>query len=538
MVKTQLSNTNRRTIRRGLLLALWMVVAPGCAGMSNTEPRSTWPDVSGGATTQTATPTTQPEQPATVSPVSRPTTVRGQNDGDTNDPLPGSDGFMRYPMPASGAYGDTRQYPTQYPNPNTGTSSPRVAYQPPSAPAPAGTLPAPSTGPVTATVTDNNQWLMSPFLNGGPQGSLPPIEQLPGTRVPVDVMVEEARTGRFMFGAGINSDAGVTGQITVDERNFDLFGFPRKFSDIWSGEAWRGAGQGFRLEAMPGNRVQRYLVSFTEPYLFSTPVGLNVSGYLFDRGYYDWDEHRVGGRLGLSYRLTPDLSLASSLRMEDVVVSDPRVRGIPALDNVIGSNDLYSARFTLRHDTRDLPFLPTEGHLIEMSFEQAFGEFDYPRGEVDYRRYFLIRERPDGSGRHVLSANLSAGFSGVDTPLFENYFAGGFSTLRGFSFRGASPVVNTVTVGGRFRLLGSFEYMLPLTADDMIRAVAFVDYGTVEEDIAIQADNFRVAPGFGFRISVPALGPAPLAFDFAFPVAKADTDDTQVFSFFFGFGRG
>jgi outer membrane protein insertion porin family len=173
-----------------------------------------------------------------------------------------------------------------------------------------------------------------------------------------------------------------------------------------------------------------------------------------------------------------------------------------------------------------------------MSFEQAFGEFDYPRGEVDYRRYFLIRERPDGSGRHVLSANLSAGFSGVDTPLFENYFAGGFSTLRGFSFRGASPVVNTVTVGGRFRLLGSFEYMLPLTADDMIRAVAFVDYGTVEEDIAIQADNFRVAPGFGFRISVPALGPAPLAFDFAFPVAKADTDDTQVFSFFFGFGRG
>ena len=45
--------------------------------------------------------------------------------------------------------------------------------------------------------------------------------------MPVDVLVEEARTGRFMFGAGINSDAGVTGQITVDERNFDLFGFPR-----------------------------------------------------------------------------------------------------------------------------------------------------------------------------------------------------------------------------------------------------------------------------------------------------------------------
>ncbi len=266
------------------------------------------------------------------------------------------------------------------------------------------------------------------------EGSLPPIEQMPGTPVPWTSWWKKPERAASCLGPGINSDAGVTGQITVDERNFDLFGFPRRLSDIWSGEAWRGAGQGFRLEAMPGNRVQRYLVSFTEPYLFSTPVGLNVSGYLFDRGYYDWNENRLGGRLGLSYRLTPDLSVAGSLRMEDVDISDLRVLGVPELDAVIGSNDLYSARFTLRHDTRDLPFLPTEGHLIEMSFEQAFGEFDYPRGEVDYRRYFLIRERPDGSGRHVLSANLSAGFSGIDTPMFENYFAGGFSTLRGFSF--------------------------------------------------------------------------------------------------------
>jgi outer membrane protein insertion porin family len=28
------------------------------------------------------------------------------------------------------------------------------------------------------------------------------------------------------------------------------------------------------------------------------------------------------------------------------------------------------------------------------------------------------------------------------------------------------------------------------------------------------------------------LGPAPLAFDFAYPVAKADTDNTRIFSFY------
>ena len=133
---------------------------------------------------------------------------------------------------------------------------------------------------------------------------------------------------------------------------------------------------------------------------------------------------------------------------------------------------------------------------------------------------------------------FKGGFSGSQTPIFERYFAGGFSTMRGFDFRGASPVgAANVTIGGDFRFLGSVEYIFPLTADDMMRGVIFCDYGTVEQNIEIKSDNYRVAPGAGLRISVPALGPAPLALDFAFPLAKAATDNTQIFSFFFGFGR-
>ena len=85
--------------------------------------------------------------------------------------------------------------------------------------------------------------------------------------------------------------------------------------------------------------------------------------------------------------------------------------------------------------------------------------------------------------------------------------------------------------------LGSLEYVFPLTADEMLRGVAFVDYGTVERDIEFNSENFRVAPGLGLRVTVPALGPAPLAFDFAVPVNHADTDDRQIFSFFMGFTR-
>ncbi|MGE0755854.1 MAG: BamA/TamA family outer membrane protein [Pirellulaceae bacterium] len=346
-----------------------------------------------------------------------------------------------------------------------------------------------------------------------------------------------------MFGAGVNSDLGVTGQIVIDERNYDPFRLPTSWDDVLNGTAWRGAGQGLRIEAMPGTQVHRYLVTHTVPYFYipgiPEPFVLSTSGFFYNRQFFDWSEQRVGGRLALGYRITPDLSLTGTIRGENVKIYNPRVVGvIPELDEVIGNNDLFSGRLTLTHDTRDNAFLATQGHLIELAFEQTFGAFDYPRGELDYRQYFLMRERPDGSGRHTLAYSFRLGFSGAQTPIFENYFTGGYSTMRGFDFRGASPMgPGGVTVGGQFRFLGSVEYFFPITADDMIKGVVFCDFGTTEREIELHGENYRVSPGFGLRINIPAMGPAPLALDLAVPVAHAPGDNIQNFSFFFGFSR-
>ena len=260
-----------------------------------------------------------------------------------------------------------------------------------------------------------------------PPLTLPSLGPEPSTLADVDVMLEETQTGRFMFGVGVNSDAGVIGNVVVDERNFDLFRPPRSWQDFASGRVFRGGGQGFRLEALPGSRVQRYTISLTEPYLFGTQISSNISGYFFDRRFFDWDEQRFGGRLGFGYRLSPDLSLAVNGRAEQVEIRNPRkVGAAPQLDAVIGEHDLFSARISLSHDTRDVAFSPTEGHLFELSYEQVVGSFDYPRGAVDYRQYFLINQRPDGSGRHTLGFSFRVGVSGADTPVFENFFAGGF----------------------------------------------------------------------------------------------------------------
>ncbi|MCU0983042.1 MAG: BamA/TamA family outer membrane protein [Pirellulaceae bacterium] len=458
---------------------------------------------------------------------SQPAVVRGQNPQAADEPNSVFRSGVRL---------------AQYTAPPAGSGFP-VGPPPQTVPGAASGSGAPATGPAVGTgISAAPGETIEPLLPGTGLGQpfatpdQPHVDIDPAMSTPVDIMVEETQTGRFMFGAGINSDAGVTGQIVIDERNFDIMRLPTSWRDFAEGTAFRGAGQGFRVEAMPGTQVQRYLVSFTEPYLFDTPISFNLSGFLYDRRFYDWSEQRLGGRMSLGYRLTPDLSVAASLRAENVDITDPRVL-IPQLSEVLGDNDLFSGRLTLTNDTRDIPFAPTEGHLIELGVEQAFGSFDFPRADLDLRKYYLVRERPDGSGRHTLGFMFRLGFSGSDTPIFENYFAGGYSTLRGFEFRGASPVDSTVRVGGTFMFLGAAEYVFPLTADDMLKGALFCDFGTVEEDVRLSADTYRVAPGFGVRINVPALGPAPLAFDFAFPVAKADTDDTRVFTFFMGVGR-
>jgi len=368
---------------------------------------------------------------------------------------------------------------------------------------------------------------------GDPMGTEFPQQQ-PGW-VDLDVYASESRTGRLMFGVGVNSDAGVVGSIVLQEENFDILRPPRSFEDILDGTAWRGGGQRFRAEAVPGDQVSRYLVNWTDPYFLDTNFSLGVSGFYFTRFYTDWDEERVGTRLSLGRQLTQEWSINGQYRLENVDLRNPRTPTPQIVQDSVGNNLLNTFRLALTHDTRDAAFLPAEGHLLEMAAEQAVGDFDYSRLETNASQYFTLYKRPDGGGRHILSLSASLGWTDSGTPVFERYYAGGFQTFRGFEFRGVTPRQNGVAIGGRWSFLGSAQYMVPITADEMIQMVFFSDFGTVEESVSL--DQFRVAVGAGLRLTVPAMGPVPVALDFSVPLAKESFDQTQVFSFYVGFTR-
>jgi len=344
--------------------------------------------------------------------------------------------------------------------------------------------------------------------------------------------VEEAPTGRFMLGVGASSFQGLTGNLTITEKNFDLFNVPRSFSDVVSGNAFRGGGQTFMLELMPGTLINRFQVSLKEPYLFDLPIGAQGAGYLFNRIYPNWSEARGGGRFSLGRQFGTQTYADVAVRAEDVNFYGYRSPAPADYLAASGHTQLYTLRPSLRFDNRNAPFMPNKGQYLEFSFEQGFGSFTYPKAEAEGRTYFTTGSRPDGSGKRILTFRGHIGATGRDTPVYERFFAGNFGSLRGFQYRGVGPRVDGQNVGGIFEALGSVEYQIPLAANDMFHQVVFADFGTVENDYKFK--DFRVSVGTGLRMIIPAFGPLPLSFDLAFPVEKANGDRVQYFNFTIG----
>ena len=281
--------------------------------------------------------------------------------------------------------------------------------------------------------------------------------------VDIDIDVTEGRTGRLMFGAGINSNAGVVGNLVLQEDNFDILAWPRGWADFRHGRAFRGGGQSFRIEAVPGTEVSRYTASWRTPYFLGTDFSFGVDGFYYNRFFENWTEDRLGGRLSLGYIINRHWTAGVNLRLENVEFRDfLNVPATPQLyRDVAGDNFLSTVQLRIARDTRDSPFLPSRGNLVEFAYEQAFGEFSYPRFDLTLSQFFTVWERADGTGKHTLQLRGETVWTGDDTPVFERLYAGGFQSFRGFQFRGVTPRESSFRIGGQFMALGHGRVPVP-----------------------------------------------------------------------------
>ncbi|HEV3262602.1 MAG TPA: outer membrane protein assembly factor BamA [Gemmataceae bacterium] len=375
------------------------------------------------------------------------------------------------------------------------------------------------------------------FDNNPEQGIHPTVSVIdpdsPTEYKDILVKVQETATGSLLFGVGVNSDAGLTGSIVLNERNFDIFRPPTSIDDLLSGHAFRGAGEEFRVEAVPGTQLQRYTVSFREPFLFDSPYFLALSGYFYDRVFNEYTEERVGFRATVGRQLNKYWSANVGFRVEDVGVHNVPFFAPQVFQDEEGQHFLFGLRAGVTRDSRDSILRATAGSLVDLSFEEVLGDFNFPVFNLEANKYWTVYQRADGSGRHVLAARSQLSIEGSEAPVYERFYAGGFRSMRGFEFRGVGPDTNGFKTGGDFMFLNSLEYQIPVKSNDGIYFVGFLDSGTVEDHITL--DNYRVSAGVGVRVVVPMLGPVPIALDFGFPIVKAPADNTQVFSFWVGF---
>lgn len=366
-----------------------------------------------------------------------------------------------------------------------------------------------------------------------------PVGAPPDSELQVrDLLVEvtEAQTARFLVGAGISSNSGLLGNITYEQKNFDISNLPSSKSELFSNRSFSGAGQTFRISLEPGTEITRARVDFVEPYIFDQPFSFGVSAYLSQRRRRDWAENRLGGRLFLGHRFNDEWSGRIFFRGEDVEIGDirdeeERAREVLELE---GHHTLATAGIELRRDTTNSPILPSEGTITTFSWEHAglFGDFDFDKFTLGYNIYTTLYE--DLLDRKtILAFKSDVGYISGDAPFFERFYGGGIGSVRGFRFRGISPRdgIEEDAIGGEFMATATVELGFPI-ASDVLRGVLFTDVGTVERDVEI--GTLRASVGFGFRLTLPFFGQLPIALDFGFPVSSDDQDDTRIFSFSLG----
>ncbi|MFO0785135.1 MAG: POTRA domain-containing protein [Phycisphaerales bacterium] len=354
-----------------------------------------------------------------------------------------------------------------------------------------------------------------------------------------DVLVEvaETNTGDFSLGAAVSSDGGVLGRISVTQRNFDIADVPDTPGELFSGRAFRGGGQTFTLQALPGTEMQSYGIGLTEPSLFES-VYSGSAGFTYNtRNYSQYDEERWGPSFSIGRVFGSRWVASVPIKFERVTLY-----GIPATSAVDiydsqGTHQVNSIGINLTRSTFDDPVAPTKGSKIDMGIDQIYGTAAYQMLHAQHQIFIPLSQ--DFLGRTTtLSFRTAANYipeNKNNVPVFNRFYLGGQS-LRGFAFRTVSP--RTVTadtgapsgepVGGTWLFTFCPEVKVPLY-EDILSMVFFVDTGTVLFEPGF--DDYRISIGTGLRVNIPMLSGAPLAFDFGFPIKKDPQDQTRLFTF-------
>jgi outer membrane protein insertion porin family len=384
-------------------------------------------------------------------------------------------------------------------------------------------------------------------------------------RIIVNFEVKERPTGTFQLGAGFSSQETflLTGQVQQE----NLFG--------------RGQSLAFNLQ-LSGIR-QLAQIRFVEPYLYGSDWTFAVEVFKMLRQQRAFNRDSTGGNITFGhplYFIDEDLSLFINYHLEQIDITPAtggafgttgqdfeRFQFIP-LRNLFRSGLTSSVKVSLQYDTRDNRLFPSNGILAsvssEVSDEATLSDNNFLRHRANFRGYKPIW------GPFVGKLNVEWGLitsrDGIGVPIFERYFLGGITDVRGFPIQSIGPRLGIpraysdpaflgvnelgIPFGGNMQLYYNLEIEFPIVESVGIKGVVFQDAGNAwnlekslcepdpirdtqtTDPCGVHLDSLRTSWGFGVRWFSP-LG--PLRFEWGFPFDRRESiEDVVEFQFTVG----
>jgi outer membrane protein insertion porin family len=230
----------------------------------------------------------------------------------------------------------------------------------------------------------------------------------------------------------------------------------------------------------------------------------------------------------------------------------------------------WTARWT--RNTLDKGQMATQGMKHSLWYKMTIpgGDLQYFKINFDISNYQRITDDGDWTTLLRASAGYGNGYGKNNgknqiLPFFENYYVGGYRTLRGFSNNTVGPrgveydrkthnrldpqPTNAASIGGNAKYTLSGEVIFPVPFVDeaytrSIRTSLFVDAGEVwdttfeyenysQTDIPDYSKPGRIRVSTGTQLTwISPMG--PLVFTLAVPLKEYEGDRTEIFSFNIG----
>ncbi|HEU4774852.1 MAG TPA: outer membrane protein assembly factor BamA [Lysobacter sp.] len=405
---------------------------------------------------------------------------------------------------------------------------------------------------------------------------------VPGSHDQVDVVynVNEVAAGSFVFGLGYSQLTGLSTQVQVSQNNF------------------LGSGNRIAVQAQRNDYLQRYDFSFMDPYFTDNGVslGYNLRWSEFNNSDFNTAQYSSTSGMGqmvLGVPITETDSFTTLLGIDSNqifayrgVTPESIVDYIDAVGQRTfhawrgeigwGRNTLNSALTPTRGMSQRLwleatlpgstveyyklnynisNFWPLSRHLVlntraELGYGDSYGDA-FVRN-VCYTAPTMVDHDNDPATPPVFtpgaaptdpcqpdSADYVKTITADGLPFFENFYAGGTRSVRGFKDNTLGPHESALgssyrqPIGGSLKTIGSVEMIFPTLIDSSAaRVSAFVDFGNVFSSFdAFDAGELRASTGLALMWRSPM---GPITISYAFPIKKEEGDQLERLQFTFG----